>query len=144
MWLNGAMRRVAQDVRAIAPRYAGFGLGQPWRHRHGTTATAETGLAHVQAAPPKIDADTTDIGNFEPSSDALVCIWDDSIEGSPAPKVSMEADPDRKGCLRVRLGANIVATVHGAAALTSAELAVMPLSSAQALGLAPTDRTALQ
>ena len=84
------------------------------------------------------------IETFEPTTDMLVCIRDDSIIGAPAPQVRLETDPDHNGWLRIRLGADIVAKVHGRTALSSADLAVIPLSSALALGLAPPDGAFLQ
>ena len=141
MWLTGAMRRVAQDVGTFAPLHARIGL----RHRARPEAAeapepvpADSAASHDHGSTP------CSIDGFDSASDTLLCIWDDSAGAHPVPRVRLEADPAQDGRLRIRLGRRIVATVHGPTALTSADIAVMPLSSARALGLAPPDGTALQ
>ena len=77
----------------------------------------------------------SEINDFEPESDALVCIWDDAEADSP-PELRILPDPDHAGQLRICLGRRTVAHVSGPQALRRADVTVMPLSSARAVGLA--------
>ena len=102
---------------------------------------AQDGPCATTAAP---EPEGIVIADFEPRDDALICIWDDSDDSGAAPPVQIERDPARPDMLRVRLGNRVVAQVRGQGALAAADLSVMPLSSALALGFALPEGQALQ
>ena len=75
------------------------------------------------------------ITDFVPTDDALLFVWDDSAADSEAPEVSIVADPDKAGLLNIFMRDVIVANVTGETALDSAEVMLIPLSSAFTSGL---------
>ena len=83
----------------------------------------------------EVEDQTAAITDFAPEDDSLLFIWDDSANATEPPKISIEADPEKAGELQVWMGDRVLAQVSGQSALTAAEIALIPLSSAQALDL---------
>lgn len=81
------------------------------------------------------DSTNTVIPDFEPTSDSLLFVWDDSLDDVAVPKVTVEADPDHSGHLQVWMGSEVVARVSGETELQAADISLIPLSSAIALNL---------
>lgn len=79
--------------------------------------------------------ETTTIDDFDPDQDTLLFVWDDSEGADAAPEVAIETDPDDPSRLQVLLGDALIAKVSGKVSLAQADVALMPLSSAQALEL---------
>lgn len=95
------------------------------------TVTDETPIREQQRP---LAADT--IRDFSPGEDSLVFVWDDSDTSLREPAVDLLPDPDHRGQLQVRLGDRIIAQVCGNEPLDAVDIALIPLSSAQALGFA--------
>lgn len=87
------------------------------------------------ASPQFGQACDTAITDFEPEDDALIVVWDDSVEET-APQVEVLKDPARAGQMQVRMGSTVVAQVSGSAPVSVAALTTLPLSKARALGFA--------
>ncbi|MEW9919886.1 hypothetical protein AB2B41_09740 [Marimonas sp. MJW-29] len=98
-----------------------------------------SGRDEVQLFPEACgDAPLSLITDFIPQDDSLLCIWDDSGVGNGPPALRVAQDPAVSGQLQVWLGDEVVAQVSGQHALDSADIALMPLSSAIALKLVST------
>lgn len=75
------------------------------------------------------------IDGFEPVDDTLLFVWDDTDPENEEPDVSVVADPENDGCLQVLMGDVVVANVEGTEPLSTADISLIPLSSAFASGL---------
>lgn len=116
-------------------------------HPPTESETPPDNAAIAEAASPT-DADETTprvskrplaantIRDFSPGEDSLVFVWDDSDTSLREPAVDLLPDPDHSGQLQVRLGDRIIAQVCGNEPLDAVDIALIPLSSAQALGFA--------
>ena len=112
--------RSMQDAPASPPDPA---LGHP-----AMTAETDDWVSQGQSAQ---------ILDFKPAQDALVFVWDDSAPSSREPLVHIQEDPDATGQLQIWMGDRKLAQIAGPAALTQADLALIPLSAARELGFAP-------
>lgn len=74
------------------------------------------------------------IMDFAPAEDSLLFVWDDA-EGEDEPEVTIGPNPDLPGSLQVMMGDVVVANVAGETELTDADISLIPLSAAEALGL---------
>lgn len=79
---------------------------------------------------------TAQILDYEPEEDSLLFVWDDTDEATDTPSVSVQADPENTGQLQVWMEDQMVAQVGGATDLDAADISLIPLSTAVALGLA--------
>lgn len=140
-WMNGLKRFLGVDNAASADGASGpddvFGTGESTKQlapRDETSDDAEPialETADVAAAKP----DTTSITDFTPEDDSLLLVWDDTIDEIEPDAVSLQVDPDNAGQLQVLMGDRVMAQVSGDVPLNAADLAMIPLSSAQALHL---------
>ncbi|MFC6636428.1 hypothetical protein [Sulfitobacter sediminilitoris] len=76
------------------------------------------------------------ISDFEPEDDSLLFVWDDSDTEAEVPEIAVRPDPDHAGQLQVWMGDQVLAQVSGQSELSTADIALIPLSSAVTLGLA--------
>jgi hypothetical protein len=79
--------------------------------------------------------DAAEVLDFAAQDDSLLFVWDDSVLGAYEPDVSVSSNPNTVGRFEVRMGENIIAQVQSDAPLTSSDISLIPLSSAQSLGL---------
>lgn len=74
------------------------------------------------------------IMDFDATEDDIVMVYDDT---DTPPEVTVQADPDNPTSAQIMLDGVAVAQVAGGAALAPEDIVLMPLSVAQASGMAP-------
>lgn len=73
-----------------------------------------------------------EIMSFDPSSEDLVLVWDDTTGDEP--DVTLFQNPDNPELMEIRIGESVMAQVPADTNLTSDNIATIPLSAAQAIG----------
>ncbi len=81
--------------------------------------------------------DDTEVLDYDAETESLILVWDDLAEGANEPEVSVEEDPFDEDVRQVMMNGKSVAEVYGDPNLNTADITVMPLSSALIVGLEP-------
>ncbi|MDW3180376.1 hypothetical protein [Roseobacter sp.] len=79
--------------------------------------------------------DGSEILDYESQTESLMLVWDDTHEDASEPDVGVAPDPDDPEVMQVSMNGENVAEVYGDAELSVADLTLIPLSSAMAIGL---------
>ncbi|MBW4706520.1 hypothetical protein KX928_01855 [Roseobacter sp. YSTF-M11] len=78
-----------------------------------------------------------EILDYEPAHDSLMLVWDDTSATADEPDVSVNPDPDDPEVMHISMNGVSVAEIYGDTELSVADLTLIPLSSAEAIGLEP-------
>ncbi len=81
------------------------------------------------------ERDGAEILDYEARTESLMIVWDDSDAAAAEPQVGVSPDPDDPEVMHVSMNGENVAEVYGDAELSVADLTLIPLSSAMAVGL---------
>ncbi len=73
--------------------------------------------------------------DYEARTESLMVIWDDTETGATEPRLDVAPDREDPEIMHVSMNGERVAEVHGNSALSVADLMLIPLSSAMAVGL---------
>ncbi|MEO0866712.1 MAG: calcium-binding protein, partial [Pseudomonadota bacterium] len=96
--------------------------------------TAGDGQDTIVAGDWIEEGETTEITDFDAEDDNILLVYDDDAD---VPDVSLQPDPETPGTMLVMMDGVAVASVTNGAELSLDDIAVMPLSMAQAAGMAP-------
>lgn len=99
------------------------------------TVTAGEGADDIVLGDWLTAGQQTQILDYEPQEDSLLFVWDDSAEEADEPEVRLTPDPENEGQLQVWMGDQIVAQIAGNDPLEDANIALIPLSAMEGLGL---------
>lgn len=100
----------------------------------GDIVTGGDGADEIVLGSWIIGSEAAQILDFEAEEDSLVLVWDDSTDGSLAPRITVSADPASSGQTLVLMNDDVVAKVTGTALLPD-NIALIPLSTATQVGL---------
>ncbi|WP_298915544.1 hypothetical protein [uncultured Roseobacter sp.] len=78
-----------------------------------------------------------EILDYEPEHDSLMLVWDDTSISADEPDVTVDPDPDDPEVMHISMNGVSVAEIYGDTELSVADLTLIPLSSAEAIGLEP-------
>lgn len=98
------------------------------------TVTAGDGADSIVLGDWIAQGAAVDIIDFNGDEDDIVLVYDDA-DGPP--ELTLADDPDTPGSVLVQMDGTTVAQVAGGLGLQAEDIAVMPLSVAQATGMAP-------
>jgi len=73
--------------------------------------------------------------DYVAEDDALMLVWDDRVEGSVPPVISVVPDPENDGQMQILMGDTVIARVVGNTSLAAADISLVALSSAFSAGL---------
>lgn len=77
----------------------------------------------------------SDVIDYEPRTECLMLVWDDTSNGSAEPAVDVIPSPENPDVMNVSMNGETVAEVHGNSGFSITDLTLIPLSSAVAIGL---------
>ncbi len=149
LWLTGVINRLASGTSShfekllnVAPAQASEPAvtapdGESVTKPESFSADAVSDECGTEVPWDRLDGKAT-ITDFTPEEESLVFVWDDRAVSEPPQEVTVELDPDKDGELQVWMGSEVLAQVQGQTALKSADIAFIPLSSAEALNLVET------
>lgn len=81
------------------------------------------------------ERDGAEILDYEARTESLMVVWDDTEATASEPQVDVAPDPDDPEVMHVSMNGENVAEVYGDSALSVADITLIPLSSAMAVGL---------
>jgi hypothetical protein len=99
--------------------------------------------AEANATPVKlwdwlVQGEPSEVLDYDARSDSLMLVWDDLADGAEEPAVRVEKDPFDADVMHVLMNDKSVAEIYGDPDLTSADITMIPLSSALIVGLEAT------
>lgn len=77
----------------------------------------------------------TEVLDYEAHTESLMLVWDDTSDGAEEPTVDVAPNPDDPEVINVSMNGENVAEIYGDSNLSVADLTLIPLSSAMAIGL---------
>ena len=100
----------------------------------GDVVTGGEGADEIVLGDWLTSGEAAQIMDYTAEDDSILLVWDDSIETSTEPQITVSADPDTPDQTLVLLDGIVVASANGGDLLPS-DIALVPLSSATLLGL---------
>ncbi|MCV3270246.1 hypothetical protein [Roseobacter sinensis] len=137
-WGDAVLNEVMADIESAAehqPEMAPFVTG---------TDLLDTPEAQMDDAAAPLDQLLSDwiaervgadILDYEADNDSLMVVWDDTDPMTAEPHVDVLSDPEHPDVMYVSMNGETVAEVYGDSGLSVADLTLIPLSSAMAVGL---------
>ena len=101
----------------------------------GDIVTAGEGADQIVLGDWIAGGQAAEIMDFEGSDDSLLFVWDDTTPDADVPEISVEVNPENTGQVQIFMGGQIIATLRSDSMIDAADISLIPLSSAQTLGL---------
>ena len=101
---------------------------------NGDIVTAGDGADDIVLGDWIAEGGAASIVDFDGADDNILLVYDDAEE---TPEVTVQAAPDNPADAQVLMDGVVVANVFGGAGLAASDIVMMPLSLAQASGMAP-------